>query len=295
MVITTYGVASQKDIIDRIKWRRIILDEAHTIRNHRTKSSISICELLGKSRWAVTGTPVHNKELDMYSLLKFLRCSPFDDLGVWKRWVGSKSAGGTQRLHTVSSSLMLRRTKEELKIQGALECVPQRQWQIIDIKLAPNEMAVYQKMLLFSRNLFAQYLHQKAQKDMDLRSDLEGMPPNAEYFKMRDKLLKMNKIQDVNASHILVLLLRLRQICCHPHLISAGVSEDMDVADESKEEIDIMEQLNNLQLSDNEEDEYKGEPVPKEEQENVGLTEASKNIFNKNNPVFAPTYQSSKV
>lgn len=47
------------------------------------------------------------------------------------------------------------------------------------------------------------------------------VPPNSEYMKMRDKLLKMNKMQDVSASHILVLLLRLRQICCHPTLISS--------------------------------------------------------------------------
>lgn len=33
-------------------------------------------------RWALTGTPMHNKELDMYALLKFLKCSPFDDLQV---------------------------------------------------------------------------------------------------------------------------------------------------------------------------------------------------------------------
>lgn len=86
MIITTYAVANvdfkKEGILSRIKWRRIILDEAHTIRNYKSQTAVAVCELSAKSRWALTGTPVHNKELDLYSLLKFLRCSPFDDLAV---------------------------------------------------------------------------------------------------------------------------------------------------------------------------------------------------------------------
>lgn len=69
----------------RVKWRRIILDEGHNIRNHKSQTAMAICELVAKSRWVLSGTPVHNKELDLYSLLKFLKCSPFDDLTVSKK------------------------------------------------------------------------------------------------------------------------------------------------------------------------------------------------------------------
>lgn len=86
MVITTYTIVQndceKSGAVFGVKWRRIILDEAHQIRNHKTLTSAAVCHLSGKSRWTLTGTPVHNKEEDLYGLLKFLRCSPFDDLAV---------------------------------------------------------------------------------------------------------------------------------------------------------------------------------------------------------------------
>lgn len=86
MVITTYAIimneCEKNGAVFRVKWRRIVVDEAHQIRNHKSQTSEAICRLAAESRWALTGTPVHNKELDMYALLKFLRCTPFDDLVV---------------------------------------------------------------------------------------------------------------------------------------------------------------------------------------------------------------------
>lgn len=43
---------------------------------------------------------------------------------------------------------------------------------------------------------------------------------NGEYMKVRDKLLRLNNGKDIKQHEILVLILRLRQICCHPSLIT---------------------------------------------------------------------------
>lgn len=58
------------------------MDEAHKIRNHKTQTSIAVCSMTGINRWALTGTPIHNKEADFFTLLKFIGCKPFDDLPV---------------------------------------------------------------------------------------------------------------------------------------------------------------------------------------------------------------------
>lgn len=51
---------------------RIVLDEAHTIRNRQTEMSRSCCALQGTHRWAMTGTPIVNSADDVFQLFKFL-------------------------------------------------------------------------------------------------------------------------------------------------------------------------------------------------------------------------------
>ncbi|XP_023015318.2 transcription termination factor lodestar [Leptinotarsa decemlineata] len=308
MVITTYAIVNNEcdknGAIFRVKWRRIVIDEAHQIRNHKSQTSEAVCRLSAKSRWALTGTPVHNKELDMYALLKFIRCTPFDDLAVWKRWVGDKSTGGTERLHTVISSLMLRRTKIELIEKGFLNAMPERKWELVPVELNKMERDVYSKILIFSRTLFAQFLHQRAEKNQDAflaQYDNFNQQPNGqnkEYVKMREKLLKLNKLKDIKQHEILVLLLRLRQICCHASLITSMLNEDMDILGEDDggdkgEALDLLEQLNKLTIDG---DEYHPNSMAEGiGEEALGLKEAARGVLNPSDPVFSETSMSSKI
>lgn len=78
--------------------------------------------------------------------------------------------------------------------------------------------------------MLGQYLHQKAEKDNDRNYYSQGnkptftqdKDPNGAYHKAHEKLSKQFKqTPEVKSHQILALLLRLRQICCHPGLIDA--------------------------------------------------------------------------
>ncbi|XP_060834139.1 metacaspase-2-like isoform X4 [Rhopalosiphum padi] len=221
-----------------IKWRRIILDEAHQIRNKKTQTSFAVCKTKSIYRWAITGTPIHNKEADFFTLLKFIRCHPFDDWNVWKRWVGNNDDAGRHRLSLLVKTLMLRRTKQELSKYTTFK-IPSKKVHEIEIELSKEERSAYEKVLQFSSNLFATYLYDKAAKEKVFDSNIK-VQSKVQYFQEqsqdKDKIFKdhpellmlfkkFKNIEEIQTYHILVLLLRLRQICCHPALIKGPINE----------------------------------------------------------------------
>lgn len=150
----------------QIHWDRIVLDEAHVIRNHRGKICDAICELKGKNKWAITGTPIQNKQGDFFPLLKFLNCEPFVDYSLWNRWV-NKGKMGSRRLVVITKTLMLRRTKKELVDKGYITDLPEKRFQIINVEIDREEKMVYQKLLLYSQSFFLEYLKQKEEKEQE--------------------------------------------------------------------------------------------------------------------------------
>ena len=51
-------------------WSRVVIDEAHCIKNHKSLTAVTVCRLRATNRWALTGTPIQNNLLDMYALLR---------------------------------------------------------------------------------------------------------------------------------------------------------------------------------------------------------------------------------
>lgn len=202
----------------RIKWERLVLDEAHQIRNHSTSMSKGCCELRAQIRWALTGTPVQNKHMDVYTMLKFLRVRPFNDLAVFKKWIDVKTVDGMKRLHNILKPLILRRTKSELQILGELQALPSKHVSTVLFDLKPDEANIYTRMLAYSQSMFAQYLDQNAAKNSGAFG--QKVEISAEVKRMVNEIhAKFGRGMEVNQTTILVLILRLRQLCCHPGLI----------------------------------------------------------------------------
>lgn len=306
IVITTYNLLSREsnntgisNLLYKIQWERVILDEAHVVRNHKSQMCDAVCRLTADRRWAITGTPIHNKQMDLYAILKFLQCSPFDDLRIWKRWVDNKDDAGHQRLTTVMKTLMLRRTKQELMIKGEMQPLTKKILNTIRVPLDADERLVYEKVLMYSRTLFAQFLHQRSEKhhmfEMGARYD-HRRPTTSPYIagfnKAQQQLLAQHA--DVQSHDILVLLLRLRQICCHPSLIHAMLDKndlDPQALGDGAINFQLLNQINNVNLRDD-----TGNDPDDEDEEESGVSErVIENLLTKDNPVFDPERQSAKL
>lgn len=88
IVLTTYSTLATEESwsaspIKKIEWRRVILDEAHVIKNVNTQQSRAVTNLNAKRRWAVTGTPVQNNSFDLFSLVAFLKFEPLSMKSLW--------------------------------------------------------------------------------------------------------------------------------------------------------------------------------------------------------------------
>lgn len=157
LVITTYGsVASEVTArhkgrtgaypLEEVGWFRVVLDEAHMIREQSTLQFKAICRLQANRRWAVTGTPVQNKLDDLAALLAFLRLKPFDEKGKFTQFIVSPfkvcDPEIVPKLRVLVDSITLRRLKDRINL-------PPRTDQLVRLDFTPAELKLYR---LFEQN-----------------------------------------------------------------------------------------------------------------------------------------------
>ncbi|XP_021893748.1 DNA repair protein RAD16-like [Carica papaya] len=66
-----------KSVLHSMKWNRIILDEAHSIKDRRSNTARAVLALESSYKWALSGTPLQNRVGELYSLIRFLRITPY--------------------------------------------------------------------------------------------------------------------------------------------------------------------------------------------------------------------------
>lgn len=103
-----------------ILFHRIILDEAHKIRNKNTTLFKGVNHLHAKRKLCLTGTPFNNHPNDIQALLSFLRMYPLSEKHIFDHCITSeimnKKELGLARLRTMMAHIALRRTKDSLKL-----------------------------------------------------------------------------------------------------------------------------------------------------------------------------------
>ncbi|KAK4159590.1 SNF2 family N-terminal domain-containing protein [Cladorrhinum sp. PSN259] len=132
VILTTYGTvasecgrASGGSVLRQIHWYRIVLDEAHIIRNWSTKQFKAINNLSADIRWCMTGTPVQNGVDDIGALTRFLRLPVLGEAANFRKYISGKIklAGGLStsdytNLRLLLSSICLRRNTTVLELPG---------------------------------------------------------------------------------------------------------------------------------------------------------------------------------
>ena len=118
LFITTYGMVSRLEDLQKIEWDLLVLDEAQAIKNSGTEQSKAVKRLAAKKKIALTGTPIENRLSDLWSIFDFLNKGmlgtqkEFDTFS--KRLRGN--ASGYSKLRETVSPFILRRLKTDKNI-----------------------------------------------------------------------------------------------------------------------------------------------------------------------------------
>ncbi|KIJ64280.1 hypothetical protein HYDPIDRAFT_175635 [Hydnomerulius pinastri MD-312] len=186
-------------ILGRVKWYRIILDEAQFIRNRGTLASRSVALLRANYRWMLTGTPVTNTLADIYGLIRFGRFRPWNDWNDFNEYIAKQQHEdpplAALRAQEILRPLLLRRTKDaELDGKPILQ-LPTKNIDLVMLDFSADERELYDQ--------FEKRSHIQINR----------------FIKNRTLLKKYV---------LLVMILRLRQLCGHPNLILSHAGEYED-------------------------------------------------------------------
>ncbi|KAG5979378.1 DNA helicase rad5 [Claviceps digitariae] len=235
LLITSYGIVlsefstlvakngdrSSHSGLFSLKFFRVILDEAHHIKNRGAKTARACYGISANHRWVLTGTPIVNKLEDLFSLVRFLGVEPWNNFSFWKTFITVPfEAGDFVRaldvVQTVLEPLVMRRTKDMKTPSGQpLVTLPPKQIDIVEVQLSKPERDIYD------------YIFSKAKRTLS-------------------KNVEAGTVMKAFTT-IFAQILRLRQSCCHPVLVrnrdivadeveagaaadaASGLADDMDL------------------------------------------------------------------
>jgi len=196
LIVTNYALL-RRDLEEfhKFSFRAVILDEAQFIKNPGAQVTQSVKQLKCENKIALTGTPLENRLLDLWSIVDFIQPGylgnqeQFLETYEPKGGVNAESAQriARRRLSAKLRPLLLRRLKKHVA-----KDLPDRIEERRDCPLGDEQRKLYL----------------------------------AELRRSRDQVMKAVEAQGLNKSkmHVLAALTRLRQICCHPSLVGSNTA-----------------------------------------------------------------------
>ncbi|KEF53932.1 uncharacterized protein A1O9_09727 [Exophiala aquamarina CBS 119918] len=189
--------------IHRIKYLRIVLDEAHQIKNYLSKTSMAVRALTGTFRWAITGTPILNYIEELFPYFSFLKVPHTGDYTTFRHNYCQNRSGrepvNMSRIHNILRAIMLRRTHVDTIFNAPIVKLPGISHITYQVEFNEVERAIYNTV------------KRKFSQDINRMSRSGGL--NGGY------------------SNILAMIHHLRRLCNHVLLCQKLLKQTLTAAD----------------------------------------------------------------
>ncbi|MCG9736573.1 DEAD/DEAH box helicase [Shewanella insulae] len=197
VLITSYGILAQDaERLTQLNWHQVILDEAQTIKNSRSRITKLVNRLQTRHRLCLTGTPMENHLGELWSLFHFLMPGFLGTASQFQRQFKQPIEkdhcdASRQRLAQRLAPFMLRRTKSQVATE-------------LPTKTVINTLI------------------ELSQSQSDLYETIRLTVAEQVQLALRQTGAKANRLMISNA------LLKLRQVCCHPAMLNLGQIGDAE-------------------------------------------------------------------
>uniref|UniRef100_A0AAX7UJK3 SWI/SNF related, matrix associated, actin dependent regulator of chromatin, subfamily a, member 2 n=1 Tax=Astatotilapia calliptera TaxID=8154 RepID=A0AAX7UJK3_ASTCA len=157
VLLTTYEyIIKDKHILAKIRWKYMIVDEGHRMKNHHCKlTQVLNTHYVAPRRLLLTGTPLQNKLPELWALLNFLLPTIFKCCSTFEQWFNAPFAMTGERvdlneeetiliirrLHKVLRPFLLRRLKKEVESQ-----LPEKVEYVIKCDMSAIQKVLYRHM-----------------------------------------------------------------------------------------------------------------------------------------------------
>ncbi|KAK0553393.1 chromatin remodeling complex Adenosinetriphosphatase [Tilletia horrida] len=190
VLVTTYEMCLREaSALKKLSWEYIVIDEAHRIKNVDSMLSQIVRQFNSRSRLLITGTPLQNNLMELWSLLNFLLPDVFSNSEDFESWFKGKGEENQdtviQQLHKVLRPFLLRRVKAD--VEKSL--------------LPKKEINIFVGLTEMQRKWYKSIL----EKDIDAVNGMVGASGKKE-----------------GKTRLLNIVMQLRKCCNHPYLFDGA-------------------------------------------------------------------------
>ncbi len=235
LILTSYGIVRLDiDMLITYHFNYVILDESQAIKNPNSNIAQAVKMLQSNNRLILTGTPIENSTVDLWSQMSFINTGLLGDLSFFKKHFQTpiekrKDVEKIHRLHTLIKPFILRRQKSQVA-----KDLPEKIEAVHYSRMTEEQETVYEETKSRYRNLILKHIEEKGlqKSQMLILKGLIELRQLANHPKMIDESYehesgKMNDVIEmietaVSEDHKILVF---SQFVKHLNLVKAALNE----------------------------------------------------------------------